>query len=284
MRQEFSNDIFNDINELNAEEELTLEDIENIEALFNEQPQVEVPENLFNNIMQAVELKYEEEELPEEIILEKDAWNSIKTLLFNIRHQVTLLDKSFWMASIIILIFGLLSIKSSYDIGILLLGPFVSIFSIYYLYRGRYYNVFEMEAVCKYSVYEITLARTIIIIVYNIIFASAMAFINYVQWNINIWFFIVITWLTPLLISYCFTLYYFYKNGIMHSIIINATTWIVYGLLFQTFIKANYDNREYGYILEVYSNTAWLNINLVLILISTIMLILLFKNMKRVYR
>lgn len=283
MKQKLSDDILSDIDDINRDEEITLEDIEDIEAFLKTQPQIEPPESLFNDIMEAVRLKYEEEDITLKANCKKDIYITIKNLLLNVRHQVSLLDKRFWIASFIILFLGYISLKTSGDISIILLGPVVSVFSIYYLYRGRYYNVFEMEAVCKYSMYEITLARTVIILIYNIVFATILAIINYVMWNINIWAFLILTWLSPLLMSYYFTLYFFYKKGVIHSTIANGVTWVLYVSSFQFFLKVSQSNQSYAYASELYNNTMWININSVLILVSTIMLGLLFKNIKKIY-
>lgn len=283
MKQKLSDDILSDIDDINTDEEITLEDIEYIETFLKTQPQIEPPGSLFNDIMEAVQLKYEEENTMSKTNCKKDIYITIKNLLLNVRHQVSLLDKRFWMISFIILFLGYISLKYSGDISIILLGPVVSVFSIYYLYRGRYYNVFEMEAVCKYSMYEITLARTVIILIYNIVFATILAIINYMMWNINIWAFLILTWLSPLLMSYYLTLYFFYKKGVIHSMIANGIAWVLYVSSFQFFLKVSQSNQSYAYGSEVYNNTMWININLVLILVSTMMLGLLFKNIKKIY-
>ncbi len=282
MKQKLSDDILSDIDDINRDEEIILEDIEDIEAFLKTQPQIEPPESLFNDIMEAVQVKYEEENAEKEMNSETDIYTTMKNLLFNVIYQTSLLDKRFWIASLIILFFGYISLKTSGDISIILLGPVVSIFSIYYLYRGRYYNVFEMEAVCKYSMYEITLARTVIILIYNIVFATILAIINYMMWNINIWSFLILTWLSPLLLSYCCALYFFYKRGIVHSIIANGIAWVAYGSIFEMFLKNNYKNQ--WRVSEIYNNVIWININLALILISTIMLFVVFKSIKKTYR
>lgn len=283
MKQKLSNDILSDINDINRDEEITLEDIEDIEVFLKTQPLIEPPENLFDDIMEAVQIQYEEENIVSKINCKKDIYSIIKNLLLNVKHQISLLDKRFWIASFIILFFGYISLKTSGDITIILLGPIVSVFSIYYLYRGRWYNVFEMELACKYSMYEVTVARTIVIIAYNIVFATILAIINYMMWHTNIWAFLILTWLSPLLMSYYFTIYFFYKKGIIYSVIANVVTWVLYVSSFQFFLKISQSNQSYAYVSGIYNNTMWININLILILVSTIMLGLLFKNIKRNY-
>lgn len=281
MVKKLSDDIFYDISDINLDEEVTLEDIKEIESLFDTQPLIEPPENLICDIMDNIELKYEEENVENEVYSKKNICITIRNLLFNVRHQVSLLDKRFWIVSTIILIFGFLSRESSSGFGIILLGPVVSLLSIYYMYRGRYYNVYEMEAACKYSMYEVTVARTIIILVYNIMFASVMAFINYITWDINIWVFLILTWLAPLLMSYCVMLYFYYKSGVIRSLIINVFIWSIYVAFFQIFFKIDYSAQSYSYVLQIYNNSVWLNINLTLILISVIILCVIFKNIKK---
>ncbi len=235
MKQNFSDDIFKDIDDVNGDKEISLEDIKDIEAFFSTQPEIEPSENLFNDIMEAVQLKHEEENITSEHIHE-DIYINIKKLLLNIRHQISLFDEKFWAASFILLLLGYFNLKYP-ESSFMLLAPIASVLSTYYLYRGRYYNVFEMEIACKYSLYEITLARTVIILVYNIVFATIMAVINYMMWQVNMWTFLVLTWLSPLLISYCIALYFFYKKGAIHSIVANAVAWLVYVILLKVFRK-----------------------------------------------
>lgn len=282
MDKKLSNDVFYDIKDFDVNEEINLEDIEDIEAFFNTKDAVEPPENLFDDIVSAVNAKYEEGNTKEQVCFNKNIFEDIKNLLFNVRYQVSLLDTRFWIISIIMLFLGYIAIKTDQNFNVVMLSPITSLFSIYYLYRGRYYKVFEMEIVCKYSLYEITLARTIIILLYNIGFVSIMAIINYIIWNQNILILLIMSWLSPLLLSYCTSLYLFYKKGVIYSIISNITMWFMYALFSSIFLNIN--NTQQINILELNNNITWIGINLFLILTSTIVLLSLFKSLKRIYR
>ncbi|NMM61803.1 hypothetical protein HBE96_03690 [Clostridium sp. P21] len=283
MKQNLNKDILKDIEHENADEEISLQDIEDIEAFFSTQPEIEPPKNLFNNIMEAVELKYEEENVQVETHSKENACISIKKLLFNIRHQSSLLDARFWLASFIILVLGYFILRYPQGFTFMLIAPTASVLSTYYLYRGSYYNVFEMEMACKYSLYEITLARTVIILVYNIAFVTVMAVINYTMWHVSMWTFLILTWLSPLLISYCIALYFFYKKGLIHSIIANISAWFIYAISIKVFSKINYNNGDFEKIIQMYNNLNYVIVNLILILISGIMLYNILKSMKKIY-
>lgn len=277
MKKELNEQILNDLSSINSEQEITLEDIEDIDLLFEEEEIVEVPDNLFDNIIDKLEGIYEEEYLEEKSRDKISIFDSIKYLLLAVRLQISLLDVRFWIASFIILIFGVLNIKMDENFNIILLSPIISLFSIYYLYRGKYFNVSKMEAACKYSMYEIAIARTIVIIFYNILFISCMALANYLIWDVNIWTYLIISWLSPLLFSYYLTLYFFYKKGLIESIIANICAWGAYASLFYKF------NNAYSVkfnIAKLSCNTLWIIVNLVLILLSIVMLFVQFKSMK----
>ncbi len=283
MKQNLNKNILKDIEHENADEEISLQDIDDIEAFFSTQPEIEPPKNLFNNIMEAVELKYEEENIQVETYSKENVCINIKKLLFNIRHQISLFDERFWLASFTILALGYIILRNPEGFSFMLIAPIVSILSIYYLYRGSYYNVLEMEMACKYSLYEITLARTVIILVYNIAFVTAMTVINYIMWQVNMWTFLILTWLSPLLISYCIALYFFYKKGTIHSVIANVSVWFIYSIMLKGFSKINYSSGDLEKVIQMHNNLNYVIVNLILILISGIMLYNILKSMKKTY-
>lgn len=274
MTQKFTEDVFNEIKYFDIDNEINIEDIENIENWFENQLQIEPCKNFFNNIMEAIEFKQDSYIIDENENEKANICESVIGLLFHIKHQISLLDKNFWFASIFIMCLGcILIIKEELE-TLVLLAPVVSGYSIYYFYRGVQYNTSEIEAVCKYSVYEITLARTVIIILYNIVFVCLLSGANSIIRDTNLWITMIVTWLSPLLMTYCASLYFFYRNGIVVSILAHICIWTGYIWMYYKF------NLN---VLYSCNNLIWVDINLGLITISCTMLVFLLRNMRRVY-
>ncbi|WP_053954990.1 hypothetical protein [Inediibacterium massiliense] len=272
MRQKRTKEIFDEIECFDIKNEICLEDIEKIEALFENQKNIEPPEELFDNIMKNIDFE-EDNDLANENNNEKvNIFQSMTELLFHIRHQISLLDKNFWLVSIFIMLLGFLLIVKEQTNYLLLLAPIVTVYSICYFYRGIYYNTNEIEAVCRYSIYEITIARTIIIIGYNILFACILAWANSMIKDTNLWSILIVNWLSPLIVTYCVSLYFFYRKGMIMSIVANISTWIGYIGMYHRFHFTGYNGLS------------WLNINLILIMISCIIFTLVLNNIRRIYR
>ncbi|WP_343761475.1 hypothetical protein [Clostridium oceanicum] len=274
--KELSDDIFEDIKDI--DEDLDLKDIQNIETLFENSPQVDVPDDLFNNIMDSIEFEEEKEEstikknedMKEKVGIKK----TILELIFTVKYQISLIDLRFWIISILIIISGILSITYKNAEMIFIFAPLFIIFSIYYMYRGIYYEVNELEKVCKYSLYEIILARSIIIIGYDILFTSIISIVNYSINKENLFLFLLITWLAPLLLTYFVSLYFFYKKDIYVSLFSQAFSWILY-LSLAVSLNVITPNLKYQSI--------WFNINVIILIICSVLLACFIRNMKKAY-
>lgn len=274
--KELSDDIFEDIKDI--DEDLDLKDIQNIETLFENSPQVDVPDDLFNNIMDSIEFEEEKEEstikknedMKEKVGIKK----TILELIFTVKYQISLIDLRFWIISTLIIISGILSITYKNAEMIFIFAPLFIIFSIYYMYRGIYYEVNELEKVCKYSLYEIILARSIIIIGYDILFTSIISIVNYSINKENLFLFLLITWLAPLLLTYFVSLYFFYKKDIYVSLFSQAFSWILY-LSLAVSLNVITPNLKYQSI--------WFNINVIILIICSVLLACFIRNMKKAY-
>lgn len=274
--KELSDDIFEDIKDI--DEDLDLKDIQNIETLFENSPQVDVPDDLFNNIMDSIEFEEEKEEstikknqdMKEKVGIKK----TILELILTVKYQISLIDLRFWIISTLIIISGILSITYKNAEMIFIFAPLFIIFSIYYMYRGIYYEVNELEKVCKYSLYEIILARSIIIIGYDILFTSIISIVNYSINKENLFLFLLITWLAPLLLTYFVSLYFFYKKDIYVSLFLQAFSWILY-LSLAVSLNVITPNLKYQSI--------WFNINVIILIICSVLLACFIRNMKKAY-
>lgn len=278
MNQRLNEDILNEISDFNIEEEIKIEDIERIEELFKNEVNIEPPKDLFQNIMETLDVQYEKEEMN---LTKKDnntVVSPISELLIYIKAQITLLDKSFWITSIIFILLGINFVMHDEVYLVNMISPFISLFSVYYIYRGFYNNVYEMELACKYSMYEITLGRSIIIICYNVLFSSVIAIANFTVNDKNLVLFIIISWLAPLLLTYYISLYFFFKKGISYSVTSNVFSWLIYIYLFYKI----FDLDHSGLDSMDYSNSSWICINTVLIIISFILLAILLRNVKKI--
>lgn len=234
LKKSLSESVLIDIKDINVDDGITIEDITKIDELLSQNSYIDIPENLFDNIMASINFE-------EEIQLVEDTQplsriEKVRILLRNIKHQISLMDTGFWIVSIMLLLMGLLFIYKKNSL-LIFIAPCISLFSIYYLYRGVYYEVSEIEATCKYSLYEILVARFIIIISYNIIFMSTLAIIDKLINDSNIYLLLSITWLTPMLISYTVAMYLYYKcDNVLYSLVSQAVVWISYLYVYNIFL------------------------------------------------
>ena len=91
-----------------------------------------------------------------------------------------------------------------------------------------------MELACKYSGFDITLARTIIILLYNIVISAALSVVGKLLGCDTPIFHMIITWLAPMIITFYITLYFMIGKGIFKGILSGAFTWIVYIVLYNS--------------------------------------------------
>lgn len=274
MNQKLSENILNEIAEFNVEEEISIEDIEQMEELLKNEIIIEPSNKLYENIVETLNLKYEKEKMNSGKNIKKIESIPIKELLIYIKSQITLLDKNFWITSIIFMVLGIIFVIKDKLYLVNILSPIIILFSVYYMYRGFYNNVYEMEVVCKYSAYEVTLGRSIIIICYNILFSSLIAIAYFIINYENLFMYIIVSWLAPLLLTYYISLYFLLKKGVIYSLVSNIFAWLSYIILFCKVSGGS------GLDSINYNNLSWIYINEGLIAIALILILILLKQMK----
>jgi len=101
----------------------------------------------------------------------KNSKNQLIGLLLVARAQISLLRPSFWLLSASVTLLGLvviLSTNMSKTFVLLALGPLLCYLATVSVFRGVGLNVLEFELACPPSVRQLTLARLVIVLGYDI--------------------------------------------------------------------------------------------------------------------
>lgn len=94
-------------------------------------------------------------------------WNLLK----HSGTELSLISKSYWVASTILFILGyLITNYGAYNplLTLVILSPVPFIFGLIEVFKGREQGLLEMEMACKFSAHEIMLSRLLLIGVFNI--------------------------------------------------------------------------------------------------------------------
>lgn len=113
--------------------------------------------------------------------------------------EITIVSKTYWVASIILFILSYFIVKQPNDdlLGTLIfLAPLPFMFGLLEVFKGREHGLLEMELTCKFSAYEIMLSRLFLIGVFNVTFNMALTFSIFPRLRIPLAE-IILAWLTP---------------------------------------------------------------------------------------
>ncbi len=104
----------------------------------------------------------------------RSSWHRLHLFLDVAVAQVSILQPSFWVLSLLITFFGLLFLASAVqerEFAFLLgmIGPLVAYLGTMNIFRARQQSVLEFELACPPSLQQLTLARLIVVLGYNII-------------------------------------------------------------------------------------------------------------------
>ncbi|MGH4124118.1 MAG: hypothetical protein ACREV6_14425 [Clostridium sp.] len=268
MKTQNNVDVLKDLEALNLYDDITLEDIDLIEQNLSTNVQINPPDDLAESIINCV--------MP--LMHENDAFNSqcpdnkVFFLLRQVKNQILILGKAFYISVALILASSLLLNTYGYFNQIFVFSPLIVLFQVLYSYRGVYYNVYEMELCCKYSTFEITLSRTIIILAINVILSFIIGILNIFMGLQLPFFYVLITWLTPMIVTYYVTLYFLINKNLEFSIISGSSAWISYVVLYTRFIGEGL----------IYNKTIF-NINLSVMVLALILISSLLINTKKQY-
>ncbi|MCZ0703710.1 hypothetical protein J2T56_001952 [Natronobacillus azotifigens] len=92
-------------------------------------------------------------------------------LIKRAKTEVTIVSKTYWIASTFLFFIGyLIANQTNTDpiLTLIFLAPLPFIFGLSEVFKGREHGLFEMELACKFSAHEIILSRLFLIGIYNL--------------------------------------------------------------------------------------------------------------------
>jgi hypothetical protein len=130
-------------------------------------------------------------------------------LLRLVRAQVSLLRVSFWLTSALIVLLGCLLLLNETNLNravvLQIIGPLLCYLGAASAFRGLEFKTLELELACPPSARQLTLARLIIIIGYDIVLCLAASLVFSSQDGGSLML-LSLHWLAPLLLVYGLTL------------------------------------------------------------------------------
>ncbi|GCE17645.1 hypothetical protein [Dictyobacter kobayashii] len=141
-------------------------------------------------------------------------WHRLRMFFHMALVQVSMLQPSFWLLSFLIVCAGLASgsipfSNSALSARVVLwaLGPLVAYVGTMSIFRGARYNMLECELACPPSVQQITLARLIVVLGYDILLGM---FLSTYLWRIDggSLSLLILHWLAPMLLVSAIALFF----------------------------------------------------------------------------
>lgn len=266
LKKQNSKEILQDIKELDLFDEITEEDVELIQNNLDDQVLINPPDDLSENIIKAVMPIMEENDVKP---IKKTNYN-VYLFIQQIKNQMFLMNKAFYLSAVLILTTGILLNNSGYFNQLFLFSPLLALFQVFYSYRGIYHKVYDMEMACKNSIFEITLARTITILIFDICISIIVGTLSkFIGANLP-FLYVVVTWFAPMILTYFVTLYFLINKNITYSLILGGITWIFYVILYNSYI-----------IEEQINSINILNINIGISIMSILMITYLLISTQR---
>lgn len=199
--------------------------------------------------------------------------NNIQSILKLIKLQIEVTNKFYWIASLILVLYGSISItRLNIDLVVCssIVAPIPILLGVVELIKGRSENVWELELSYKYSLRETILAKSIIIIAISMCISIIMSVISinvYSQINLLK---IISVWLIPMCIisSISFIIVSIYRS--INSIFLCTAIWILS-------VSAVAVSEIYKFIIKI-SNLSMLIILGICIVSMMLSLIVFYKN------
>ncbi len=136
-------------------------------------------------------------------------WHEFIFLLKLVRTQVSLLRPSFWLISALIVLLGCLLILNETNLSqavvLQIVGPLLCYLGATSAFRGLELNTLELELACPPSPRQLTIARLVIILSYDIILGLTASLLLLSQAGDGL-VMLSLHWLAPLLLVYGLTL------------------------------------------------------------------------------
>ena len=156
-------------------------------------------------------------------------WGELYLLLKVVRAQVNLLRPAFWVASALIVFLGCLLVLSEANLGralvLQIIGPLLCYLGAASVFRGIGLNVLEFELACPPSPRQITVARMIIVLGYDLILGLVASLILSLQGNEGIMA-LTLHWVAPLFLVFGLTLLLSLRIPIHYAAMFSYTGWL----------------------------------------------------------
>ena len=124
-------------------------------------------------------------------------------LIKHVGREMSVMNKLYFLISIALFIVGyVITLYSSYNpmLVLMTLSPLPFAFGLLEVFKGRDQGLLEMEMTCKFSAYEIMLARLFIIGVFNILLNTILMFLFVKTYVMPHLIHLLSLWLTPFIL------------------------------------------------------------------------------------
>jgi hypothetical protein len=133
---------------------------------------------------------------------QKNIWSDFIQILQVARAQVSILRPSFWLLSAAVVFLGLGILvnteNAKHELILLALGPLLSYLGAVSIFRGAGLNVIEFELACPPSMRQLTLARLVIVLGYDLILGMLLSILLLTHGEEGL-ITLTLHWLAPLL-------------------------------------------------------------------------------------
>jgi hypothetical protein len=156
--------------------------------------------------------------------------NALLNMLAIVRAQVNILRLSFWIASIAITLVGILAVIASSGpnqaIPLYALGPLLACLSTMTAFRAADLQVMEFELVCPPSVLQLTIARLVLVLSYDIALGLLLSLLFWMIGSGDV-LTLTLAWLMPLLLVAGLTLLLSLRWGIRTAAALAYGGWLI---------------------------------------------------------
>jgi hypothetical protein len=158
-------------------------------------------------------------------------WGDVTSLLGLVRAQASILRPAFWVTSAVIVLAGILLLLSGTNVNravvLQVIGPLLSYVGAANAFRGIRINTLEIELACPPSPRQLTIARLVIVLGYDIFLGLILSMILRTQGNGGI-IMLTLHWLGPLFLVAGLSLFLSLRITWNHAASISYFVWLVF--------------------------------------------------------
>jgi hypothetical protein len=156
--------------------------------------------------------------------------NALLNMLAIVRAQVSILRLSFWIASVAITLVGVLAVIASSGpnqaIPLYALGPLLACLSTMTAFRAAGLQVMEFELVCPPSLLQLTIARLVLVLSYDIALGLLLSLLFWMIGSGDV-LTLTLAWLMPLLLVVGLALLLSLRWGIRTAAALAYGGWLI---------------------------------------------------------